>query len=98
MSLAETTQKIQALSGSGDSLGSTVKFTFEEGVIHIDGHGDSNIVSNDDKAADCTINISIADFNDMLTGDLDPMGAFMGGKMTLDGDMGVAMKLQSIFG
>ena len=46
----------------------------------------------------CTMNISLDDFEPMLTGCLDPLTAFMGGKMKVTGDMGVAMKLQNMFG
>jgi putative sterol carrier protein len=37
------------------------------------------------------------DFQGMVTGDLNPMMAFMGGKIKIDGDMSVAMQLQSLF-
>jgi putative sterol carrier protein len=33
----------------------------------------------------------------MMTGDLNPMTAFMMGKIKVKGDMSVAMKLQSLF-
>jgi putative sterol carrier protein len=32
----------------------------------------------------------------MISGELNPMAAFMGGKMKVSGDMGVAMKLQNL--
>lgn len=31
-----------------------------------------------------------------MAGDLDPTAAFMTGKLTVDGDMGMAMKLGSV--
>ena len=34
----------------------------------------------------------------ILSGDLNPTAAFMGGKLTVDGDMGTAMKLGSVLG
>ena len=34
----------------------------------------------------------------MLDGDLDPTAAFMSGRLKVDGDMGLAMKLGSILG
>lgn len=100
MSLAATTEKVKTISTHADSLGNSIKFDFGEGngSIYLDGKGDANVVSNDDKAADCTVSIALEDFNDMLAGTLDPMGAFMQGKIKLDGDMSVAMKLQSLFG
>ena len=42
-------------------------------------------------------NISLEDFSDMLAGDLNPMGAFMSGKMKVKGDPSIALKLQSLF-
>jgi putative sterol carrier protein len=41
--------------------------------------------------------MELADFDSMMAGDLNPMEAFMGGKMQLDGDMNVAMQLSSLF-
>lgn len=74
-------------------LGATVKFVSPEGVIYVDGTN----VSNEDKDADCVVSLELSDFKDMLSGELNPMQAFMGGKMKVDGDMSVAMKLQSLF-
>ncbi|MGB0539215.1 MAG: SCP2 sterol-binding domain-containing protein, partial [Paracoccaceae bacterium] len=34
----------------------------------------------------------------ILAGDLDPASAFMSGRLTVDGDMGVAMQLGSALG
>jgi len=89
---------IQERAAKASPLGNSLKFNFGEEIIHIDGTGDSNVVSADDKDADCTVKISKDDFNALLTGDLNPMMAFMGGKIKIDGDMGVAMKLQSLLG
>jgi putative sterol carrier protein len=44
------------------------------------------------------VNISQDDFNAILKGELNPMGAFMSGKIKIEGDMGLAMKLQSLLG
>ncbi|MEM8895996.1 MAG: SCP2 sterol-binding domain-containing protein [Bacteroidota bacterium] len=41
--------------------------------------------------------MDLDDFMKLLDGDLDPMSAFMGGMMKIDGDMSVAMKLTSLF-
>ena len=53
-------------------------------------------ICNDDKAADCTLKMDFADFAALIGGQLDGMTAFMTGKLKIEGDMGVAMKLQSI--
>ena len=42
------------------------------------------------------VDVSLDDFTAMMKGELNPMNAFMSGKMKVKGDMGVAMKLQTI--
>ncbi len=44
-----------------------------------------------------TITMAGSDFVDMTTGKLNPQMAFMGGKLKIAGDMGLAMKLQQVF-
>ena len=82
----------QALSNKLNESGfdGSVKFDIEdEGTIRIaDG-----AVSLDDGDAECTISASMYTFKDMFAGELDPTAAFMTGKIKIDGDMGVAMKL-----
>lgn len=44
----------------------------------------------------CTITIATADFLSLIQGKLNPMAAFMAGKLKVKGDMGMAMKLQQL--
>ena len=46
--------------------------------------------------AGATIHVDSADWIAMTTGELDPMQAFMGGKVRIEGDMSLAMSLQSV--
>ena len=46
--------------------------------------------------ADITITMASNDFSDMVEGKLDSVGAFMGGKLKVKGDMMLAMQLQSL--
>lgn len=96
MSLADLTAKMKEGAAKKSAFGNTVKFSTDQGVIYIDGNQNPPAVSNDDKAADCTIKIDFSDFSDLIGGKLDGMTAFMTGKLKIEGDMGVAMKLQSI--
>ena len=97
MSLENTIAKVSEMAGSSSPLGASVKFNFGDSHIVIDGTGDTNAVSSDDSEAQCTIDISLDDFKSMLSGELNPMAAFMGGQIQVSGDMSVAMKLQSLF-
>ena len=56
------------------------------------------VVTSEAKDAECTIKITKEDLVDLAKGDLNPMTAFMTGKIKIDGDMSVAMKLQSLLG
>jgi putative sterol carrier protein len=45
-----------------------------------------------------TLTMSADDFVGLVNGQVNAMAAFMQGKIKLQGDMGLAMKFQSIFG
>ena len=80
-------------------LGNTLKFNFGDSNVMLDGTGDSNVVTaNDATEAQCTVDVSMEDLTARLSGDLNPMNAFMAGKIKVNGDMSVAMKLGSIMG
>ncbi|WP_409432460.1 SCP2 sterol-binding domain-containing protein [Litorimonas sp. RW-G-Af-16] len=83
----------EALSKSG-GIDKSVKFDFGgEGAVW--AQGTEAKVSDDE--ADCTINVDKADFLALANGEMDPMMAFMSGKLKVAGDMSVAMGLQSVF-
>ena len=79
------------------AIGATAKFNIaEEGVIYIDGQGDANVVSVDDKDADVTISLSIDTLVKLRSGELTGMKAMMQGLIKVAGSMTVAMKVQSL--
>ena len=96
MSLESTTELLRARISSG--FGATVKFDFgTDGVIYVDGTATPSSVSNDDADAECTIAISLEDFESLVAGELDGTTAFMMGKLKVKGDMAIAMRLRDIF-
>lgn len=60
-----------------------------EGAIMVDGAG----VRAGDDPADVTLTAEAGVFQDMLEGALNPTSAFMTGKLSIDGNMGLAMQL-----
>ncbi|MDC7674712.1 SCP2 sterol-binding domain-containing protein [Asticcacaulis machinosus] len=92
--LATITEKIKSSVGEDSGLGKIVKLDFgDAGKILINAAQVPNVVTNDDGAADTTVIIGLDDLISMAKGQLDPMMAFMQGKMKILGDMSVAQKL-----
>lgn len=85
---------VAALNGKGaKGFDGTAKFVIEgEGAIMVDENG----ARAADEDADVTLSADADTFQAILEGDLDPTAAFMTGKLSVDGDMGMAMKLGSI--
>ena len=90
---------LRAKVGESSGLNATLKFDCgADGVIVIDGVSMPNTVDNADRAVDCSIALSLGTLADMISGELDPVNAFMSGKLRVEGDMAVAMKLQRVLG
>ena len=99
MDLQEVADALTKRVGEKSPLGGTVKFDLgEAGSLLIDGTGSSGntVAVNKDHPARCTISMSAGDFRELILGRLQPTTAFMTGKMRVDGDMGLAMKLGQI--
>lgn len=94
MTFDEITAKIQHLAATKGGIGKALKFKTDQGTIFISPDGQ---VSNQDAEADTTIQISADDLSKLMAGELNPMTAFMFGKIKVSGDMNVAMQLQSLF-
>lgn len=70
----------------------TAKFDIEgEGSIIVDENG----ARAGDEEAEVTLSADADTFQQILSGDMNPTAAVMTGKMTIDGDMGMAMALGS---
>ena len=78
---------------AGQGMDGSVRIVIEdEGALLVDGSG----ARAGDGEADCTLTASAETFRDMLEGALDPTSAFIGGRLAIQGDMGLAMKLASL--
>lgn len=77
--------------------GKRLTFDFgETGIIVLDGV--SNQISNAASAdSDTTIAISWDDWIAVASGGLDPISAYMQGRLRIQGDMGLAMQAQAMF-
>ena len=87
------TTAVAALNEKLGGEGLEAKFVIEdEGAIVIDANG----ARAGDDDTDVTLTASRDTFESILAGDLDPAAAFMSGRLSVDGDMGMAMKLGSV--
>jgi putative sterol carrier protein len=69
------------------------------GVWTLNFKKDDDFVSEgDSEDAECTVTMSDSDFVAMWEGDLNPAQAFMMNKISIEGNMGLAMKLQNFIG
>jgi len=71
----------------------TAKFVITgEGSVMMDSSG----ARAEDGEADVTLTADADTFQDILSGDLNATAAFMSGKLSVEGDMGLAMSLGGI--
>lgn len=89
------TEAVAALNAKMDGAGfdGTAKFAIDgEGSIVIDSEG----ARASEEDADVTLTATTEVFRAILEGEMNPTTAFMTGKLTVDGDMGQAMKLAGV--
>lgn len=98
MSHEKVFEQFEKRAENASPLGGTLKFMVDGNAIYIDGNGEQNTVTVDDLEADCTISVSTEVLEKLRDGSLNPMMAVMGGQIKIDGDMGLAMKVQSLMG
>ena len=91
------TQEVKRSATKAGNMNATVKLQLDEGVVYVDATGDEVQVDNVDREADCTVITTGETLQKMKDGQLNPMMAVMTGKVKIKGDMGVAMKMQSLF-
>lgn len=101
--VAELMQQMQDNYRPEKAAGLTATFNFkitgtdggEWNARIVDGEGEMFDGLSPD--ADVTINAESDDWAQIVTGMLNPQMAFMTGKLTVDGDLGLATKLQTLF-
>lgn len=98
MTLQELTEQIRTKVTHADNINATAKIVTDQGVVYIDATQSPATVSNEDKPADCDLQVSIDNLVKMGNGDLNPMMAVMSGKLKIRGDMGIAMKMGKVMG
>lgn len=85
-----------------DGVNATIQFDLsgENGGLYWVRMADGTAESGEGAVAspDMTLKAAADDWANMVNGDLNPMQAFMTGKIKIQGDMALAMKLQALIG
>ena len=77
-------------------LPGSIKWVVDSQIVFM--NPESNEVTDEDAEAACTITTDMDTFKGMYDKSVSPQAAFMTGKVKIAGDMGIAMKLQSVIG
>lgn len=96
--IAKLQERLGAKQAEAKEIDATYKFALEG-----DGGGswvlnlkDAVGVIESDGSAECTINLSASDFVDLFEGRANGQQLFFAGKLRIEGEMGLALKLQKL--
>ena len=96
MSVDNIISQFEKRSSNAEPIGGKLKFEVDGVGILIDGTSETNTVSASNDDADCTISLTAEVLEKLRDGEINPMMAVMGGQIKITGDMGLAMKVQSL--
>ena len=97
--LEKMTNRIKEIVDGKDPFGFDVRWDIDEiGSIFVSAKEAPIQVSNLADHADTIFIISAENLNAILDGDLSAMNAYFSGQLKVEGDIGKAMQLSSIFG
>jgi putative sterol carrier protein len=81
------------------ALDSSYRFDIEgAGNWRLEADGEKAVVTQSDAPADCVIRTDENTFLRIVRGEQSPMGAYMTGKVRVEGDLGLALRLRDVFG
>jgi putative sterol carrier protein len=91
-------QKLAERKAQAAAIGGVFRFDLqgEGGGLFIMNLKDDVGVTEGDGAAPCTIRLTATDFVDLFEGRASGQALFMSGRLKVEGDMGMALKLQAL--
>ena len=75
-------------------LPGSIKWIVDSQIVFM--NPDNGEITDDDVEAACTITTDMETFKGMYDKSVSPQAAFMTGKLKVEGDMGIALKLQTV--
>ena len=92
--LESVTQWMKKRADKRGAFGKSIKFSTDQGAFHIDGSQDPPLVTNEDRPADCVIRMDFVDLAAMIDGKIDALTAHTSGRLTVEGEVGLFLKLR----
>ena len=90
--IAEAVKALNEKMG-GEGFDGTARFVMgDEGSFIVDESG----AHTGEAEPDVTLSADVETFQQIFEGELNPTSAFMSGKLSIDGDMGAAMRLAQV--
>jgi putative sterol carrier protein len=81
------------------ALESSYRFDIDgAGSWRVESEGDRLVVTESGAPADCVIRANEKTFLRIVRGEQSPMGAYMTGKVKVEGDLGLALRLRDLLG
>jgi putative sterol carrier protein len=81
------------------ALDASYRFDIEgAGSWRLEADAGRAVVTKSDAPADCVIRTDENTFLRIIRGEQSPMGAYMTGKVRVEGDLGLALRLRDVFG
>ena len=81
------------------ALANSYRFDIDgAGSWRVESEGDRLAVTESDAPADCVIRADEKTFLRIVRGEQSPMGAYMTGKVKVEGDLGLALRLRDLLG
>jgi alkylation response protein AidB-like acyl-CoA dehydrogenase len=95
-SFSEVLELLRKRTG-GPPIGVRIGLELGSHRLVIDGTGSTNQLLEGSAEAPCVLKVASADLHALLTGQMNPMNAFLSGKVQIQGDMNLAFQLQRLF-
>jgi len=89
---SELAEKVKLI----DPLGKKLKFAMDGEYILIDGSDGTNVVTDKNDDADCTITMSLDTYLKLQRKEIKPMIATLQGKLKVKGSIALAQKLKQL--
>jgi putative sterol carrier protein len=88
----------RAVSRGPQALDASYRFDVDgAGRWRVESDGEKLVVSESDAPADCVIRTDEQTFLRIVRGEQSPTGAYMTGRVKVEGDLGLALRLRDLF-